>query len=49
MEEDYKAWYIPSDKLKNYPNHPDITSNEDAYFGFTLKEPILLYIDKRLP
>ena len=38
--EKYKAWYLPEDKLENYPNHPNFTSNEDIWMGFTLKKRI---------
>ena len=38
--EDYQAWYIPADKLARYPDHPKFKTNEDIFYGFTLKEPL---------
>ena len=38
--EDYQAWYIPEDKLARYPDHPKFKTNEDIFYGFTLKEPL---------
>ena len=40
VAEDYKAWYLPEDKLANYPDHPHFKKNIDIWTGFTLKEKL---------
>ena len=34
------AFYVPEDKLSLHPNDPNMTKNDDLYYGFTLKQRV---------